>query len=131
MKLVMTRRSVSLSVALGVLGGVVLVLGYVFFTPGKYLLLPYGAVVLATTLAIRAERLTSFVERFTTGLLSFLVSSIALYVAVALSPSAGSPDVGGHLWRLTFLVAVGALINLATARLARAPAGKYGEASAT
>lgn len=39
----MTRRSLSLALALGLLGGLVLALSHAFFTPGKYILLPWAA----------------------------------------------------------------------------------------
>jgi hypothetical protein len=116
----MTRRSLSLAVALGVLGGAVLVLSAIFFTPGKFILVPYAAVVLGTLVAIRAERIQSFAGRFATGLLAFSISSIALYVAVASSAATSPLGVAAHAGRLAFVVGIGALINLATARLAHA-----------
>ena len=117
----MTRRSLSLAVALGALGGAALVLSAMFFTPGKYLLIPYAAVVLGTLFAVRAERVPSFAARFMTGLLAFVISSFALYAALAISPATARLGVGGHAWRLAFIVGAGALINLATARLAHSP----------
>ncbi len=117
----MTRRSLSLAVALGALGGSVLVLSAMFFTPGKFILVPYAAVVLGTLVAIRAERIHSFAGRFATGLLAFGISSVALYVAVASSTAASPLGIAGHAWRLVFIVGIGALINLATARLAHPP----------
>jgi len=116
----MTGRSLSLAVALGALGGAVLVLSAMFFTPGKFIFLPYAAVVLGTLVAIRAERIQSFTERFVTGLLAFSISSVALYVAVASSATTSPLGVAGHAWRLGLIVGIGALVNLATARLAHA-----------
>jgi hypothetical protein len=122
----MTRRSLSLAVALGALGGVTLVLSRMFFTPGKYLLIPYALVVLGSLLAIRAERLKSFSERFVTGLLSFVLSSVALYVSISFSPTVPHLGFLGHAWRLAFIVGLGALISLATARVASPPEHREG-----
>lgn len=118
----MTRRSLSLAVALGVLGGATLVLSALYFTTGKYLLLPYALVVLGSLVAIRAEGMAAFSERFLTGLLAFVLSSLALYVSVALSPAVGHVGLLGHAWRLGLLVVIGAVVSLATATVA-APSG--------
>ncbi|MBZ0088883.1 MAG: hypothetical protein K8H90_00745 [Thermoanaerobaculia bacterium] len=122
----MTHRSLSLALALGALGGATLVLCYIFLTPGKYLLIPYALVVLGSLLAIRAERMKSFSERFATGLLAFVLSSLALYVSVSVSPGASHLGLFGHAWRLALLVGLGALISLATARVAAPPAHREG-----
>jgi hypothetical protein len=86
MSKMLSRRTVSLAVALGVVGGAVIVLSHMFFTPGKYVLIPYSAVIVGATLAVRAEMLASFAERFTTGLLAFVLYAGAHYVAVSFSP---------------------------------------------
>lgn len=118
----MTRRSLSLALALGALGGAVLVLSAMFFTPGKNLLLPYALVVVGSLVAILAEGMAAFSERFLTGLLAFLLSSLALYVSFALSPAVAQVGILGHTWRIGLLVGIGAVISLATARLAAPPA---------
>ena len=122
----MTRRSLSLALALGALGGARLVLCNMFFTPGKYLLIPYALVVLGSLFAIRAERLASFSERFVTGLLAFVFASVPLYLSIALSPTVAPLGFLGHAWRVGVLVGLGALINLATARVAAPPAQREG-----
>ncbi|MBP7678201.1 MAG: hypothetical protein KBB14_18000 [Thermoanaerobaculia bacterium] len=119
----MTRRSLSLALALGLLGGLVLALSHAFFTPGKYILLPWAAVVLGSVVAIRADSIANLSERFTVGFVAFAVSSIALYAAVLFSPGVHSVGLLGHAWRIGVLLAIGALLNLVTAPLSRpAPA---------
>jgi hypothetical protein len=117
--------------SLGVLGGVILVLCYTFFTPGKYLLIPYAAVVIAATIMIRAEHVVAFRERFVIGLSSFMLASLALYVAVGLSPHTASVGLLGHSWRIAFLLMLGMAINLPAARLASPPSslGQAGHAT--
>lgn len=122
----MTRRSLSLALALGALGGAMLVLCDMFLTPGKYLLIPYALVALGSLLAIRAERLASFSERFATGFLTFVLASLPLYVSVALSPAVAPLGLLGHAWRFGLLVGLGAAISLASARVAAPPAHREG-----
>lgn len=117
----LTRRTLSLAVALGVIGGAVIVLSHVFFTPGKYVLIPYAIVIVGALLAVRAERLDSFGERFASGLLAFVLYAGAHYVAVSFSPGVSSVGFVGHAWRLAFLLGIGVILNLATARLAAPP----------
>lgn len=66
----MNRRALSLALALGLLGGLVLGLSHAFFTPGKLILLPWAAVVLGTVVAIRAEVIEPFALRFSVGVKS-------------------------------------------------------------
>lgn len=115
----MTRRSLSLALALGLLGGLVLALSHAFFTPGKYILLPWAAVVLGTVVAIRADAIAPFSQRFMAGFIAFAISSLALYAAVLASPGVSAIGMLGHAWRLGALLAVGALLNLITAPLSR------------
>ena len=118
------RRVLSLAAALGVLGAAVLVLSHMFFAPGKFILIPYAAVILGSLLAIRAERLPSFWHRFMVGFIAFMLSSVALSVAVLSSRGAsdlGVLGVAGVAWRIAFMTLVGAAINIVTARLSSSP----------
>ena len=125
-----THRVVTFAAAVGALGGAILTLSYIFFTPGKYLLLPYAAVVIGAMLALRAEGFASFRQRFKASLLSFVIYAGIHYVAVSWSPGVSSLGVLGHAWRLGLLVAIGAIISLAIARLA-GPVAERHEAHAT
>lgn len=118
----LTRRSLSLALSLGVLGGALLVLSFVFLTPGKYLLVPYSAMVILITAIVRSERIAQFGERFLVGLTAFTIASIGLYVAVAVTANGAAIGVLGHAWRLAFVFAVGAAVNLPAARLAHVTA---------
>jgi hypothetical protein len=114
-------RSLSVAFALGAYGGAVLALSDVFFTPGKYILFPYALVVLGLTIAIRAERLSVFAERFLVALIAFVTASLVLYVTVVLRTSATETTV---LWRalpITFLLIVGVGISVPAAVLAGVP----------
>lgn len=112
-------QSMTLALSLGVLGGAVVVLSFLFFTPGKDLLIPYAAVVVTTTAIIRAERLTPYLQRFVVGLSAFMITAIALYGAVGVSANSASVSIVGHAWRLGILFAVGLAVNLPAARVAQ------------
>jgi len=116
----LSGRNLSLALALGIFGAAVLVLSFIFFTPGKYILIPYAVVVLATTAVIREEHISDFADRFAIGFLSFVIASMSLYVAVASSPHASTVPLLGHAWRIALLLAVGVAINLPAARIAKA-----------
>lgn len=124
-------HNISLALALGIFGAAVLVLSFVFFTPGKYLLIPYAGVVLATTAVIRAEHIRNFGDRFVIGLMSFMIASMALYVAVSWSVGVSKLPLFGHAWRIGLLLAVGAAINLPAARIANAQSHPTAAATAT
>ncbi len=115
----MNRRALSLALALGLLGGLVLGLSHAFFTPGKLILLPWAAVVLGTVVAIRAEVIEPFALRFSVGFVAFAISSIVLYLTVLASPGVVSVGLLGHAWRLGALFALGAVLNILTAPLSR------------
>jgi hypothetical protein len=115
----LSARSLSTALALGAFGGAVLALSELFLTSGKYILIPYALVVLGITLAVRAERLTQFSERFRVTLLAFMLASLVLYVTVTIR--ADSAVTWGHTWRLAFLLLVGVAVSLPAAVLARAP----------
>ncbi|HEX6086500.1 MAG TPA: hypothetical protein VF266_18370 [Thermoanaerobaculia bacterium] len=110
------QRSASLAAALGVLGGATLVLSAAFFSPGKYILLPYALFVVATGVVLKSCRVTQYSARFAIGLASFLIASTALYVFISMSVSTTIPW-HGHLWRFLFLLGLGAAIHAAVARV--------------
>ena len=117
----LSARSLSLGLALGAFGGAVLALSHVYFTPGKYVLIPYAVVELGLVVGIRAERLTRFSERFVTALLAFMLATLVLYVTVVIQADA---SLGwGHAWRLALLAIIGTGVSLPTAVMARAPQG--------
>ena len=124
----MNRRALSLALALGLLGGLVLGLSHTFFTPGKYILLPWAAVVLGTVVAIRADAIAPFALRFTVGFASFTVSSLVLYLTVLSSPGVVPVGLPGHAWRFGALLVVGAVLNVVTAPLSRPAPSRWAPA---
>jgi uncharacterized membrane protein len=115
----LSARSLSTAFALGAYGGAVLALSDALLTPGKGIVVTYALVVLGLILAIRAERLTQFSERFVTTLLAFMLASLVLYVTVMIRADAAITF--GHISRLAFLLMVGVAVSLPAAVLSRAP----------
>lgn len=106
------------ALALGSLGAAAFILSHYFFVRGKYMLVVYAAFVIVLSLTLRRESLASYWERFQAGLGAFMVAAFAHYLFVIVERQVVtviSPF--GHLWRLGFLLLVGAAINLALARL--------------
>lgn len=111
-----TMQSTTLMLSLGTLGGAVLVVCALFFTPGKYILLPYIALCLAIAVVLRVTRLGSYRDRFYVSFGSFVLSSLALYVTVAImSGNAEMIGAVGHAWRLGLLALIGIAVNAAIA----------------
>lgn len=125
------QKVMTFAAAVGALGGATLTLSYIFFTPGKYLLITYAAVVVGAMLALKAERFASFGHRFIASLLSFVMYAGIHYIAVSWSPGVFSLGFLGHAWRLGMLVGIGAIISLAVARLASPAVEQRNEAHAT
>jgi len=112
-----TRRAVTFALAVGALGATTIILSHMFFTPGKYLLITYAAMILGALVALKSEGYESFKERFWAAFLAFNVYSIAHYLWLATSGNVGPIGFLGHSWRLAFLVGTGAALSVAAARL--------------
>ena len=110
--------NVSLMLALGALSGTALVLSQMFFTRGKYILLVYAGLVIATGIILKTTKVANYAARFQVGLGSFMLANLALYVFVCVDSGAFSHlTILGHVWRLGFLLLVGTALNLALARV--------------
>lgn len=110
----------SLMLALGTLGSATLVLSRMFFTRGKYILLTYALIVIATGVILKTNQIRQYFARFWVGLGAFMMANIALYLHIRLieqSPNLSPLTVWGHTWRLGFMLGIGAALNLALARV--------------
>jgi hypothetical protein len=120
---IIRQSSLSLALTLGTLGGTGLVFTAMFFAKGKYILIPYALLVIGTAVALRTARVRNFAARFVAGLGGFMLASVALYLYTFLVDvpriTGHLPPISllGHLWRLVFLLLVGAALNLAVARV--------------
>ena len=112
---------VSLTLALGALGGATLVLADGLVGNGKYILIPYALLVVGMVAVLRGERIAAFSARFAVGLGAFTISSLALYVAIAMSPTTASLPLLGHGWRLAMVLLFGVLVSLPAARISAPP----------
>ena len=115
------RRLATLTLSMGLLGGALLVVANSTIGSGSQILLPYALLLILAAAITRAERIASHVARFVVLLATFVLSTGCLYVAVALSPASSSLSFLGHVWRLAFVVGLGALLALPLARVTEAP----------
>ncbi len=110
--------SISLTLALGALSGTALVLSHMFFARGKYILLVYAGIAIATGIILKTTTVANYAARFQAGLGSFMLANLALYVYVCIESGAFSHlTLFGHAWRLGFMLLVGTALNLALARV--------------
>lgn len=115
------RRLLSLTIALGILGGASLIIANAFFTPGKEILIPYAFIVLLSAIVLRGEKIVSFRNRFLALLSVFMLSTSALHFAIGLSPHSLDLSALGHLWRFGAMLAIGIGISLPMARITKPP----------
>lgn len=115
-------RFSSLTLALGLLGGAVLVLAQRFFLPGKHLLIVVAVLLVAIIGVVRAEKIASFSTRFFVVLGAFTITLFASFVSTLLRTGLPPSPVLGTGWRLGVLVLVGLALSLPATRLAQPPA---------
>ena len=107
-----TKRSVVIGAAWGILGGVVLVMGHAWGVPrtrASLIFLAFASVVIGSAITLR--RSGSRPRRFALGLGAFMLAALILYfyIGVVVNPHVLNLSVWDHAWRLSFMLAVGAL----------------------
>ena len=99
----------------GIIGGIGLIIFTKLTTSGPMPLLAYVPILIAALLSYKFSNKANitFKELFTTGLITFMVMSLFLYLNIILLEN---PQNGimffGHIWRLLFMLAVGILSSL-------------------
>lgn len=114
-----TEKPVAFTLALGVMGGALLIIVEWTTTRGPLIFFPYAAIVLMTAVYLRVEKVQPFLRRFLMALGSFMFASMLLYVfiGVALAKTALTISLAGHAWRIGLLLAIGAVLSAAVAQL--------------
>jgi hypothetical protein len=110
-----TRPPLAFSSALGLLGGGALIATVSLSHRGPLIFLPYAAIVLATAVYLRLERVQGFTRRFALSLGIFMISTVILYLFIGLNTVQIS--VFGHVWRLGFMLVIGSILSAAVAQL--------------
>ena len=113
------NRPIAFSLAVGVLGGSALITTVSLTTRGITIFLPYAAIVLATALFLRHERVRPFARRFKLALGTFTCASVLLYLFIGLvaARTLFAISVVGHAWRLGLMLGIGALLSAAVAQI--------------
>jgi hypothetical protein len=124
----MSKRQVSdrwgFMLALGALGGALLVLGNLLVGSGKYVVALYFLLVLGVIVSARAERIAAFRARFAVVVGALAISSLALYLSIVLRQESGAISLPGHAWRFGVLSLITLAIALPATRVAAPPAGQ-------
>lgn len=116
------HASISFALSLGSLGGTMFILTNYFFLHGKYMLIPYAIFIIAMIVALKSEPTHSYAQRFANGYCAFIVAALVHYVFVIIDRKVVTViPLFGHLWRLGFLLLIGAVISLTVARLSDNP----------
>lgn len=123
------RSGATLTLALGVLGGMLLVAFGALAGTGIVLLIPYALLVGGVGVIIRAEHIVAFWARFGIVLGAFVISSVVLYVALVLSPATPPLSLLEHGWRLGAILLIGIVVSLPLARVTGHPGAAPASAS--
>jgi predicted neutral ceramidase superfamily lipid hydrolase len=104
------HRTATLAAAIGIVGGLALVVTEASSTRGPLILLPYAGIVLVTALVLRTTRFSTLRSRVWTAMTTFIFSSLIFYgfVVVVDNPaSLVANGLQGHAWGLAFIAAIG------------------------
>ena len=110
------KNTVSTSFFWGLVGGVALIATSRLFDSGLLEILPYPVILILSFLSFRPTHSKSFLPFFITGLSTFVIMSVVLYLYIITveNPSAWfNTDLLGHVWRLGLITFTGALVSLA------------------
>ena len=106
---------------IGIVGGVALIAASELSTPMVGLII-YALSVVVAAAYVRANRIPSFGKRFEAVLIAFVVESILFYgfiIGQNITQRAFYGTLPGHLWRLAFIVTLGAAISAVMALFTR------------
>jgi hypothetical protein len=93
----------------GIAGGAGMIAMSRLRTRGSYLMLLYPAMMIAAAIYVRSNRVMTFRRRFAFALTTFATMTAVMYVFTLMDPRVTSPSVGGHLWRIAFVLALGSI----------------------
>jgi hypothetical protein len=115
-KLFNFRNSVSTSIFWGLVGGMALIITSRLFDKGLLEILPYPVILIIAFLSFRPPLYKRFLSFFLSGLSTFVIMSIVLYLYIITieNPAAIiNTDFLGYFWRLGLMTSIGALASVA------------------
>ena len=114
-----TQHPVGFALSLGLLGGGALITTTSLTHRGPVIYLPYAAIVLASAVFLRVERVRPFKKRFSMTLGAFMFATILLYLFIGIVQARTLLLIPllGHAWRLGFMLLIGASLSAAVATL--------------
>jgi len=96
----------------GIIGGVILIIVTNYSTNGYLQISPYPFLLILSILSINhsSKSKIAFNKLFITGLLTFLIMTVFLYLYIILLINPGSKiSFWGHLWRIHLMIAIGSV----------------------
>lgn len=114
-----TDRPMAFMLSLGLLGGAGLITVEWTTTRGPLVLIPYAALILASWLYLRLERVQRWSRRLMLTLGSFMVATVLLYlfIGAVLARTLLVISAWGHTWRLGLMLLIGTVLSAAVAQL--------------
>ena len=121
------------ALVVGLFGGAGLSLTIIYSRRGPMIYVPYAALLVALALLLSRYAELSYFTRFAAALGGFAVASAAAYVTAGvraerqrvllrlegrLPATARGPSLWGHIWRASFLLALGSIASAAVAFVA-------------
>lgn len=106
----------------GIIGGVSLIVTTRFIRNGPLQISPYPFLLIASilTIALSDKSEISLSKLFITGLLTFIIMTLFLYLYLIkfVNPNSGI-DMLGHLWRLGLMLGIGIISSLLVSVIVR------------
>ncbi len=106
----------------GIIGGVSLIVTTRFIRNGPLSISPYPFLLIASilTIALSHKSKISLSKLFITGLLTFIIMTLFLYLYLIkfVNPNSGI-DMLGHLWRLGLMLGIGIISSLLVSVIVR------------
>lgn len=114
------KKPIPVALALGILGGAVLIITTELTNTGPAIYIPYAILVVAIFATLRSINWPELSKRFTTSFLAFMIASIILDLFIGIFDAGTILEIPiwGHIWRLGLIAAIGGILSLAVAYLA-------------
>jgi hypothetical protein len=114
-----TQRPIAFVLALGALGGALLITTSALTRRGPLIFVPYAALVVAGFAYLRVEQVRPFRLRFAMSLGSFMVATLIVYAFIGFVTARTALKIPllGHAWRLGGMLLIGSILSGAVAQL--------------
>lgn len=115
------QKPFTIVLSIGFLGGAALIITTLLTSKGPAIFIPFAVLIIATFAVLRASNWSSFSKRFTISFLILMVATVILYLFIGFFDAGTILDISvwGHVWRLGLMGAIGGILSLSVAYLAK------------